>query len=337
MESIREVLTRLGQGDLIRQFPDDQALIQHLVLQTQQTRQAQDLANYGRQVVGNWPAVQQFLQQQAQQQAGGAGGGAAAPGKDEPWFKEFWQPPDWNPAWEKLILRDGSGNMVPAPGAPPDIIQRYTNYQQFRQQQVEKLMQNPFEFFQPAIVKLARQEAEKLSKETLSRHTDTQFANDFIAKNSDWLYAADPNTRQPLFDPVSRQPVLSEWGTRFRDHLTMLQQQGMTDVRAMQHWALQATQRDYLIAQQQAAGQPGAAQAAGAGSSAAGGTPSQPASPRQTANQQFLQTVPGAQHNPNVGPAGANGTTPANQVGLSLAERLRQKFSAAGVKDSDIV
>jgi hypothetical protein len=330
MESIRDVLNRLGAQDLTGQFQDDQALLQHLVLQQRQAAQAQELAGYGRQVIGNWPAVQKFLaeQQAAQQQQ--------SQRPEDPWFKEFWQPPEWNPAWEKLVLRDAQGNLHPAPGAPPDIVQRYTQYQQFRTQQAEKLMQNPFEFFGPAIQKLARTEAERLAKETLGAHTDQQFANDFIQKNADWLYAQDPNTKQTIFDPMSRQPVLSQWGARFRDYVSQAHSQGVKGVRETQEWALKATQLDYLLAQQQA-GQVGGGPAAGAGGAAAAGAAQPPASPRQQANQQFLNAAPGAAHQPNVGPAGVNGQAPANQVGLSLADRLRQKFSAAGVQPSDFV
>lgn len=323
MESIRDVVQRLGGADLVNQFQDDTALLQHLLLAQQQNKQLQPLARYGEQVVGQWDKVQGFLNQQQAQQQAAAG---------DPWYKQWFNPPQFDPSWEKQILKDSSGNLHAAPGAPPDVVQRYAQYQQYQRAQIEKMTANPFEYFAPAIKALARQEAQSIAQEQLATHTDRQFANDFIQQNANWLYAAGPDGRAAV-DPMSGQPLLSQWGTMFRDHAKAANDMGIRDVRAQQQYALERVQFAAMVQERQAAQSPVQQPAYVGGVQQPVQSPATVA--RQQANQVFLNGAGGRQQ-PNVGPQGQAGNPPANQAGLSLKERLNAAFAANGVTAQDI-
>jgi hypothetical protein len=326
MESIQDVIRRLGRPDLVQQFPDDQALLQHLLLAQQQIPQLQQMARYGERVAGNWNEVEQFLAQRQQQQRQTA---------QEPWWKPLWNPPPYDPSWEKMIGRDAQGNYVGLPGAPPDIVNKYVAHQQFRTQTADKIMSNPFEFFEPAIKQLARQEAQAISQQQLAQHNDRQFSQSLIQQNADWICQKD-QSGQPQFNRDGT-PVLSPWGQAYAGYVRDAAQLGLVDPQKQHSYALGLTQRDYLLAQQNAGAQvqqPAAAVAPAAGAMQPQLTPAQQA--QQNANNQFLNRAAGAQHHPQRGPQLVNGQVPANTVGLSLDERLRNNFKANGVTDRDI-
>jgi len=330
MESIQDVIRRFGRPDLVQQFPDDQALLQHLLLQAQQAQTLAPLARYGERVAGNWPAVEQFLAQQQQTQQRQA---------QDPWWKPLWNPPEYNPAWEQQIGRDAQGNLIPLQGAPPDIVNKYLNYQQFRKATVDKMMANPFEFFEPAITQLARREAQQIAQQQLQQHNDRQFATNFIQQNADWLCQKD-QSGQPMWnkDATGQMvPVLSDWGQKFAGYVRDAAGMGIGDPAKQQQYALGLTQRDWalanpqaILAQQQPVQQPVQQQQQVQQQL----TPAQQA--QQNANNAYLNRAQGAQRQGNYGPQGQNGNSPVNTVGLSLQERLSNAMKANGVTDRDI-
>jgi hypothetical protein len=341
MESIQDVVRRLGRGDLATQFTDDQALLQHLLLAQQQIPQLQQMARYGERVAGQWPQVEAFLAQQQQTRQQQA---------QDPWWKPLWNPPQYDPAWEQMIGRDNQGNLFPKQGAPPDIVNKYLTYQQFRREQVDKLMANPYEFIEPAVKILARQEAQAIAQQQLQVHNDRQFATNFIQQNADWLCQKD-QAGQPMWnrDPVSGQsyPVLSDWGQKFSTYVKQANQFGIQDPARQQEYALGLVQRDWAMANPQALLQMQQQPAAGISPAAQQQqlplqqqqqqlTPAQQA--QQAANNAFINRAQGAggQRHPNTGPAGQNGNQPFNTQGLTLQERLSNAMRANGVTDRDI-
>lgn len=327
-ESIRDVATRLGATALLAQFPDDQALLHHLLQQSQQYPQIAEAARYGQAVMPHWQEIQNFLKSRQPGQTVQPGQGAAAGQPGDPWHKQFWSPPEYDAAWEKQILRDGAGNLVPAAGAPPDVVQKYLTYKAFREKTVDQMMANPFEFFAPAIKHLARQEAEAIAKQQLGQLTDSQFVEGFISQNKDWLYARDA-AGNAIMDPTNRGvPVLSEWGQRFKGYVEQAQKLGIGRLQDQQEFALTAVQRDFLVAN------PGQAQTTTQTPPAAGAPPAAP--PQNPANRIFLNNAGANRTTPVATTPAVPGQPPANQQGLSLNERLRNNLRAAGINEINV-
>ncbi len=282
-----DYLRQSGYGDFVSQFPDERQLFNALLGRQQQMStqlaQLQQLANYGQQALPVWQQVQDLLKQnQAKQQA--------AP----PWWQKYWQPPEYDQSWNLLLNKDERGNVI----GPPHLVQKYQEYSAFRDQQVRKFFDNPFEFFQPAIQDQARQIAEEVVRQHLGQYQDTSYANDYVRQNP-WLYQTDAQgqvmyTIEPDANGrQSYQPVLSPAGRRFRQYAQELHAQGITDVKIQQQIAERLTRADMALAGQ-AMPKPGAQPA----------TPSAPATPAA-----------------NGAPA-ANGVAPA----ASVPDQLKNNF-----------
>lgn len=292
------------------------------------------------------PAFMKYLQSQ-QGQAGQVQPGPVQSPADpaKPW-SQYWNPPEYNQSWSQLVTQDDKGNYIPAPGAPPDIVPKLLAYRQFRQEQAEKFMSNPHEYMQPTIQALARQEAERIIDERMSRQRDQQSSTSFVQENSNWLYELDPQTHAPrqtaIFNPATGQyvnsPQLSQWGNAFSGYVQQesarQQKYGYNDVEEQKRNAMAFVQRDFAVArlqalQQQPGQQPGQPQ------QQPPGNPANPQAgqltPQQAANQQYLQA-----HNPAAGVPPAGGPTmpsPPQVTRGNLAEALRQAFKTNGITD----
>lgn len=272
----------------------------------QRNQQFQQVQPHFQQYLANQKAFQdwQAAQQKTQQQPG-----------QKPWYSEFYQPPEYNPQWESMLTRDADGNITALPGTPPDVLAKYQQWASFRQQQVQKFANNPYEFMEPAIKHLAKQIAEETIGQRLGQQSEVQFAKNFLAENAGWLYERTPQG-QAAVDPMTWQPLLSKWGNSFRDYVQEAEQKlGIKTAEGQQKYALALVQRDYAIANQQQA--PAA--------------PAAPAAPQQTALQQangaFLQNLGGG--NPTTPPSQP---VPPNQP-LNLGAMLRKGFKANGITD----
>ncbi|MCI0463065.1 MAG: hypothetical protein L0Z62_39460 [Gemmataceae bacterium] len=240
--SLRD-LARQHAPDIAGQFQDDQSLAQYLIQQRAQALEIQ--RQFQQQVLPYWSEFQSYVAQQraAQQQQSQSG--------QKPWWSQWWSPPDYDPSWESMVTRDAQGNLVAAPGAPPDVLPRWHAYQHYRRQQLEKLLSNPFTYFEEPIRHLAQQVAEQAVQRTLGSYQDQSFARDFIGQNAQWLYQRDQQgnvVTQPTFDPQSgrtvAEPVLSPAGQAFRNYVLEASQMGIGDVRAQQRYALRLLQAD---------------------------------------------------------------------------------------------
>ena len=288
LNSLREKGVDLG-------VQDEGAAIEALGNLYKNYSQVAPLAPYVSAYVQN---AQKFAQWQAEQQAASAKPATA----ETPWYGEMWNPPEYNPAWERLITQDAQGNLVPAPGAPADVIPKFLAYRQFRQEQAEKFMANPFEYMAPAIKKLAAEEAQRIVNGQFGDRDTKSSVSQFISQNSNWLYEVDANgvpLKQQVFNPMSgtyvESPKLSQWGQAFTRYVQQESEYqakaGLPqDVNRQREVALALVQRDAAIAQMQ---------------QMLPKTPNQPAQapvdPQVAANQQFLQSSnpPAALPTPN--------------------------------------
>jgi hypothetical protein len=261
------------------------------------------------------------------------------PQEQKPWWSDHWKAPDYNPSWLQQVTQDEKGNLIPIPGAPPDIVQKIADYRQFRQEQAERLMQNPYQFFEPLVqqaVQQARQESERVIREQLSQQRDIAMSTQFVQQNSRWLYELDPQGQtmiQSVYNPMSgsmvQTPVLSQWGRMLyqavQEESQKQQQRGYFDQEEQQRNAMMRVQNQYMLNLLQQGAQPNQQPAQ---------APPQTLSPQQQSNQDFLkQNNPPAQQPPS-----GQGTRPArrkigrNGLGAALAERFKQ----TGITDDSI-
>lgn len=304
--------------DLTQQHADDQALFQALL---QQRQVAAQQMQYAQQMLPYWS---QFQGWRAQQEAQARMPQAAS---QEAWWSKFWSPPEYDPSWEHLLRRDEQGDLVPINGAPPDLPGRYLQYQQYRREQLDRFLQNPFTFFEEPVKQLAQQIADQVVQQHMGGYRDNQFAHDFVRQNESWLYARDAQgnvVQESNFDPnhgrVVSRPALSPMGQAFQGYVNESIQLGIQDVRAQQRYALSMVQRDAAVA---ARGQSNGASAA-----------------NDAARQNFLQTAAGENHLPNHGGSQSspnfNGNTPPQNASLGLAELMRRNLAQGGVTDRDL-
>ena len=252
----------------------------------------------------------------------------AAPPAVEDWTKKLgWNPPPYDPAWQHQIIKDDKGNLTPAPGAPADVVMKYQAAQQFRQEQIEKFLQNPFEFMAPAIKHVATQIATQHAEQNVNQYREQQEVQQFITQHSDWLFdkgdKGEVKTRQVLNPSTGRyenEKVLSKYGRTFVQSLQQAAQSGLSP-EMQQDYALKTVQNEYMasddymqwVAKQMAPAAPAAPAA----------------SPRQAANAAFTQRA-----NPAAPPASTargNAVTAPRQVNReNLAEIMLQRIQEAG-------
>lgn len=245
--------------------------------------------------------------------------------KQEDWTAELgWKPPEWNPAWQTMIRDDGNGNIVPAPGAPPDVVAKYNAYRAFRAEQADRLLQNPYEYMQPAIKHWAEKIAQDIVQRELSQYRNQQDADRFVAEASPWLYVNENGQPkvEKVFNPQTgryeARKVLSPWGELFGDKVAQrqrwYQEKGIPiDQEEMKQWAMTQVQIAYLMSQAQQPSAPAA--------------PAEPPkTPREQANDDFLQ-----RNNPAARKPGSN-SVPAKQkvTESNLEEQLATALKASG-------
>ncbi len=250
-----------------------------------------------------------------------------AAAESEDWTAKLgWNPPTWDPAWQHLVTKDDKGNLVGVPGAPHDIVVKYQAAQEFRSQQIEKFLQNPYKFMEPAIKHLAQQEASRYSTEGVGQYREQQEANKFIDEHKEWLFDQQNGavkTRQVLNTQTGKyqtEKVLSRYGDLFVQNLNTAAKHGLPPD-LQQSYALQAVQNAYMaspeyvkwIQSKQA--------------------PASPAAPvtsaRQQANAAFTQRA-----NPATPPApvGGNATPAPQKVNRENLEQIMlSRFRDAGV------
>ncbi len=264
------------------------------------------------------PAFQKWLAEQQRQ---------AAPAQQD-WTQQLgWNPPPYDPAWQHQIIKDEKGNLLPAPGAPADVVLKYQAAQQFRQEQIEKFLQNPYKFMEPAIKHLAVQAAAQHAEQNVGQYREQQEAQQFITQHSDWLFDkgdnGSPKTRQVINPQTGRyenEKVLSRYGQLFVENLQQAAQAGMQPA-MQQEFALKSVQNAYMASDEymqylQARANPAPAAPA--------------ASPRQAANAAFTQKANPAAP-PVSQPRGNAVPAPQTVNRGNLEQVMLQRFQEAGV------
>lgn len=264
---------------------------------------------------------------------------------DGPWWSSHWKAPEFNPQWERLLKRDDQGNIVAIPGAPADIVPKYLAYQQFRADQAERLMQNPFEFMTPAIEHAVAQAQEKALAQfraEQAQQSTQQSAASFVNQNMAWIYETDAtgqrrteqkyNPETGRFDTV---PVMSQYGQYFREAVEeesrYQSMRGMPqDIERQKEVALMKVRLRLLESQVQ--GRPSSPSAPVPQSPQVSATPPAQApalTAREQANRQFLQQGNGT--SPGARPGGTAQPAPPSVTGSNLPQVLAQRLKEAGI------
>jgi hypothetical protein len=302
--SVRDALRQFGFPGA-ESFQDDHSALTQLVMRARQAEQLQQLAQYGNVYLQNQQVFQEALR--ARQEAD-----QRQQAQAQQWFKA----PEWDPSWRSQIVKDPvTGELKPAQGAPPDIVQKYLTGLQHQQGFLEKFAFNPIDAIKPGIEQIVRDMAQQIAGQQLGQYQEKSYAQGFVSQHKDWLFQTD-GQGQPVRDPFSGQTQLSPWGQRFREYMGQAMQLGIQGEQQRSSYALQLVKGDYLayqLQQQQA-------QAAGdAGKQAllARGA-QQPAAPAPAA------------HNPPA--SGAASVAPGRgSRSRSLTERLRENMAKANV------
>lgn len=241
-----------------------------------------------------------------------------APEPPQPAAKPKWyNPPEFDPAWEKLLAQDEQGNVVPRPGTPPDVLPKYLAHQQYVRDFARKLTTDPEGTLRPFVAEVAEERARELVRSELAAREEGAHVEHFVRANSAWLHQRDAGGRV-ILHPGTGQPVLTTAGSRFAGYVREAAQIGVADVRRQESYAADKLRLDLLRAQLAEARQ---GQAAGEQGRAA------------------EQAVINANRRPNAG-----GTFPqptpalpghAQNPDLSLREQLTQAFRRAGITDQD--
>lgn len=308
--------------------------IKHLVDLRKQHQQLAPYAPYVGSYVQNIQDFNRYLSQKGQQPA-------QVQPTNEPWHKKYWNPPEFNQNWQSMLDRDpATGQIVAKPGTPPDVVLKYQAYQQYVQEQMGRMTQNPAEYFAPMIRELAAEEARKHIQGSMQQQQSQQVTEQFTNANQGYLYEFDANGQvkmQPYFDQQSGQMkqarVFSPLGQRFMQYAKQqadyYAQHGIRDIPRVLETAWAMAGRDYqaaLLSGRQQPNVPGVQPPP----NPAPGQP--PVNPRDAANQNFLN-----QHN---GPATAqtNGNAvptdppPGTRGYVEAAEFLKNELSRTGVK-----
>ena len=274
------------------------------------------------------PQFHQWLQSQGQK---------PEPTSSDPWWKEFWAPPEYNPAWaEQYVVTGPDGKREWAPNTPPEVIAKSNAFLAWQRDRMTSLQTNPFEFFGPAIEKIARGQAEQIVREQLQAQTEQRSSQEFVQKNRSWLYECnqDGSIKQvQQFNPATGSyyaaPVLSRWGQAFGRYVQEVadqqQQRGYSDTAEQQKLATMMVERDFAIAQMGQGAVPPAA--------APNGVPPAPTqTPQQAANNDFLR-----RNNPPAAQPPANGNPrfqdPAYPKSIAELESMAlQQMAALGIK-----
>jgi len=298
-QSVRDALANYGL-DLRDRFQDDHGLLQHLVGQIQQAQAAQQLAGYGREFLQHRDGFLQWMRERQEAQA-----------KQQQQQSQWFKAPEYDPRWQSMITRDpATGKLVPADGAPPDIVQKYTAWASHQREFLDKFSQNPIDAIKPGLQQMVQELFQQQFQQQFGQIQQQQAARQVLEQNASWLYEKDQRTGQPK---------LSVWGERYHQYVQQAERRGLQSVQDVHDVAFAMVERDFLRArsqglgqQQQPAGDPGA-------------------QAKQTFLEQAQQASQQTQQAATPPPGNANGV-PANRKGgaRGLADAMLSKLQANG-------
>jgi len=198
--------------DLSNKYRDGREALRGLLSGYERLAQRDEDAVYGRQVRQAQAAG--MYQANWQQPLG------PAPAADQPPAKPKREIPEYNPAWESQITRDEKGQLVAAPGAEPDVVQKLAKYHNWARTEATKMLHQPEEYFGDLIEQRAQQVIEQrlgdfAYQQDMQR--SAQEAQTWMQRNMDWLCEHDPVTGQLVLDHGGH-PVATPTGRVFAQH-----------------------------------------------------------------------------------------------------------------------
>lgn len=274
-------------------YQSDADLAKELIQAAIQAQRSQPYAQMGERFA---PHAQQFEQWLAEQEKAKA---AQAAQQTQNW----WQPPEYDPAWEKGVIVDpATGRLVPLPGNPVDLPARIEKYREFQRDMLHKLTKDPVGMMKDGLMPMIQQEAQRIVQEQLATVQANQYAQGYVGQNLGWLAQKDAQG-QPMRHP-NGMPVLSPVGERFNHYVKQLQASGLRDPQMQAQVAERMVMGDLAALQVQ---QPGQSQQ------------------QQAPQQQQLPAFGTPSNAPNYGNA------PAERPGQSLKDMMWDAFQGAGI------
>lgn len=336
--TVREAVSRYGLDS--SGYQNDAEALRDLVSKAQQSQQLQQMAQYGHQYLQN---AAEFNTWMKEKQAAEAAKNAASEQKES-----WWKAPEFDPEWRSKVVRDSNGNLTTLPGAPPDLINKYSNAIEHRDKFLEQFAFDPVGSIKPGIEEVAKNLVEKILSERDARQQEQTFAKDYISQNSSWLHQRDQQGKV-VYDPNTGKPALAPYGKAFAHYVAQAASMGIRDENSRASYAASLVQRDYLRHQAQRETQQNNQyrdyyQQSQMHLQRAKEQHAQQAAQRQQGEaqkQQFVQQAPPRQANAlaRIGNSDAAALTSGGSVknkALNLAQRMRQSLEANGISEGSI-
>jgi hypothetical protein len=270
---------------------------------------------------------------------------AAEAAKAAPAQESWWKAPEFDPEWRSKVVRDSNGNLTTLPGAPPDLINKYSSAIEHRDKFLEQFAFDPVGAIKPGIEEVAKGLIEKILSERDNQQQVQSFAKDYISQNSSWLHQRDQQGKL-VYDQNTGKPALTPYGKAFAHYVQQAASSGITNENQRASYASSMVQRDYLKHQAQREAQQNAQyrdyyQQSQMRLQQAREQQAQQVAQRQQGEQQkqqFVQQAPARQGNAlsrigNSDAAALSSSGAVKNKALNLAQRMRQSLEANGVSE----
>lgn len=212
--------------DFTGKYRDDLQLINGLVNAAQLVGRRDIDAEYGRAVRQHEGEFAQFL---ALRNSGGqaqqpqAQPGQMAPAQ-EPQGDPRWQAPQWNPGWSQWIQEvtdpaTGQTRNELRQDTPMQIRQSIDQFRAWKQEFDQNWATNPAEMVDARINQQVEQRVAAMLEQRFQQEHGQQTAQQIVQRNAEWIHARDPQSGQPIVDPMTGQRVMTPRGQAYMRHI----------------------------------------------------------------------------------------------------------------------
>lgn len=118
-----------------------------------------------------------------------------------------WELPKFDPRLKQQLVYDTEGNLTVRPGGPPNLVAEYQQYQQAREDAIDKFLADPYTVMQEGLMPLIRAEAERIAQQQF-QNQQTQSAESAFQQRLQGYYQQN---KQWLEDSVTGQPTQWAW------------------------------------------------------------------------------------------------------------------------------
>lgn len=171
---------------------------------------------------------------------------------------EGWEDPRWA---EQYIEVDPETGMRRLRDGIDDVTREKVLATDRKLRQWSEIIQDPRQFAAAVDRRVERMITDHFEKGFEQRQTqqqEKQVVDSFVEENASWLYQSDPLTGQVIRDPLSNEPVLTNQGAQFVQHMQSAAEDGISSVSKQIHYAKLAM--GLHLQNQQQASQPPARQ-----------------------------------------------------------------------------